>query len=139
MLQKFHQRLEMQIPQENTYTGLKINENQENMKEFLNQNFKFPSKNMNEINEFTNNDTEMKKMIYELHDVISSELEYDTISIDFMKETDPSEKILEITIYSELESKILLHKEDLICDKLIDKFPKTENEYIILVEPYERG
>ena len=53
-----------------------------------------------------------------------------------MKETDTSEKILEIVIYSELESKILLQKEDLICDLLIDKYPKTLLEYIILVDPY---
>ena len=50
------------------------------------------------------------------------------------KETDPSEKILEITVFSELESEILLKKEDLICDMIIDKYPKTIIEYIILVE-----
>lgn len=70
--------------------------------------------------------------------IVSNELPYNEISFDFMKETDPSEKILEIVIYSELESKILLQKENLICHMLIDKYPKTLFEYIILVNPYER-
>ena len=55
-----------------------------------------------------------------------------------MKETDPIEKILEIVIYSKVDENILLEKEDIISDKLIDKYPKTILEYIILVEPYGR-
>lgn len=54
-----------------------------------------------------------------------------------MKETDPSEKIIEIVICCNEESEILLEKEDLICDRIIDRYPKMEIEYIILVEPYE--
>lgn len=49
-----------------------------------------------------------------------------------MKETEPNEKIIEIVIYSNLKSGVLLQKEDLICDMLIDKYPKTKREYIIL-------
>ena len=75
-----------------------------------------------------------KKIIFDLPEILSKELQYTTLSINFMKETDPSEKILEIVIYSDLESKILLQKEDLICDILIDKYPKSKLEYIILVD-----
>ncbi len=53
-----------------------------------------------------------------------------------MKETDPNEKILEITIYSELKEDILLKKEDLISDGIIYDYPQPVNEYIILVESY---
>lgn len=52
-----------------------------------------------------------------------------------MRETDPNEKILEITIFSKLKEKILLEKEDKISDTLIDNY-QTVNEYIILVEHY---
>ena len=54
-----------------------------------------------------------------------------------MKETDSNEKILEIVIYSDLEPDQLLQKENMLCDMLIDKYPKTTIEYIILVGIYE--
>lgn len=52
-----------------------------------------------------------------------------------MRETNPSEKILEITIFSRLKEKILLEKEDKISDALIDNY-QTVYEYILLMEPY---
>ena len=109
----------------------------EKLKSFLKQEFEFPSKNLDEINQFINKDNELKKIIYDLPKEISSKLPYNKISLDFMKETDPSEKILEIVIYSRFDEEILLKKEDMISDKLIDKYPKTTLEYIILVEPYD--
>lgn len=139
MQQNYSQRLEMQIPQRNMYTGVTtMPKPDEKQKTFLKQNFNFPSNNLNEINKFINKDSELKKIIQELPMKISSELSYNEISLDFMKETDPSEKILEIIIYSELDENILLEKEDQISDKFIDKYPKTILEYIILVEPYDR-
>lgn len=139
MQQNFTQRLEMQIPKENAYTGLEImKKGNTPLEEFLKNHFKLPSNNIAEINDFIHNDKEMEKIIFDLPEILSKELKYSNISIDFMKETDPSEKILEIVVYSDLESKTLLQKEDLICDMLIDKYPKSKLEYIILVDPHER-
>jgi uncharacterized protein YggU (UPF0235/DUF167 family) len=139
MQQNFTQRLEMQIPKETAYTGLEImQKGNSSLEEFLKNNFKFPSSNFNEIKGFIGKDKEMEKIIFDLPEILSKELRYTNLSIDFMKETDPSEKILEIVVYSDLESKILLQKEDLICDMLIDKYPKSKLEYIILVDPHEK-
>lgn len=138
MQQKFTQRLEMQIPQQNTYPGATtMSDSKEKLETFLNQNFKFPSDNFKEIANFINKDNELKKLIYALPNEISSKFPYNEISLNFMKETDPSEKILEIVILSDLDEKILLEKEDLLSDEIIDKYPKTILEYIILVEPYD--
>ena len=131
--------LKMQIPQENIYTGLEIIETQNSeLEEFLKCNFRFPSNNLKEINKLISKDPEMRDIIYNLPKIISKELACKKLSLDFMKETDPNEKILEIIIYSDLESEILLQKEDFLCDRIIDKYPKTQIEYIILVEPYEK-
>ena len=111
------------MPKENT-----------SLEEFLKNNFKFPSSNFDEIKEFMGKDQEMENIIFDLPEILSKELQYSNISIDFMKETDTSEKILEIVVYSDLESKILLQKEDLFCDMLTDKYPKSKFEYIILVD-----
>lgn len=135
MRKNFTQRLEMQIPHENTYSGLKFMTNNENFNDFLKKHYDFPSNNFDEINDFIKEDIELEKMVCELPDNISSEIVFTKISFDFMKETDPTEKILEIIIYtSEFDEKLLLEKEDSLIDKLIDKYPKTVNEYIILVE-----
>lgn len=137
MRHNFSQRLEMQIPQENTYIGLaNMHGNELELNDFLNKHFKFPSDNLNEIKKFIANDEKMKKIVYDLPKIINNELDYTHISLDFMKETDPNEKILEITIYSELKEDILLKKEDLISDGIIYDYPQPVNEYIILVESY---
>ncbi len=137
MQQNFSQRLEMQIPKENTYSGLTTMTNyDEKLNTFLKEHFKFPSDNLSEIKNFIKKDSEMKKIIYDLPKIITSELEFNQLSLDFMKETDPNEKILEIIIYSDLDEKTLLQKEDIISDGIIDKYSDTKIEYIILVEPY---
>ncbi|WP_405268389.1 hypothetical protein [Methanobrevibacter sp.] len=133
------QKLEIQIPEETTYKdGYFMPKNDNQLEQFLKDHFEFPSDNLNEIQKFVAQDDELEKIIYDLPQIVSNELTYNKISFDFMKETDSTEKILEIIIYSELESKILLQKEDLICNLLIDRYPKTLFEYIILVDPYER-
>ncbi len=135
MKQNFTQRLEMQMPHENTYSGLRFMPNEKNLNDFLKKHYDFPSNNLDEINNFIKEDIELEKMVCELPKNISSEIVFNKISFDFMKETDPNEKILEIVIYtSEYDEKLLLEKEDTLIDKLIDKYPKTDNEYIILVE-----
>jgi hypothetical protein len=133
------QKLEMQIPEGNNYTGMNFMvKNDDKLEQFLKNHFKFPSCNLNDIKNFISKDCELEKIIYDLPNIISKQLNYNKISLDFMKETDSNEKILEIIIYSESESKILLQKENLICDTIINKYPKTILEYIILVDPYER-
>jgi hypothetical protein len=135
MKQNYAQSLEMQIPQENTYIGLDIMDSMKyNLKEFLKKHYEFPSKNLEDIASYINFDSELKKIIYNLEKIISKEISYSRISLDFMKETDPKEKILEIVIYCKLNEEMQFQKEDIIGDKIIDMYPNTENEYIILVE-----
>ena len=136
MQENYSQRLQMQIPKENAYAGQKIvPKNNFTMEKFLKKHFRFPSCNFEEISQFIISDKEMKKLIRDLPEILSKELSYYKLSLDFMKETDPHEKILEIIIYSDLESRQLLQKEDMLCDMLIDRYPKTTIEYIILVDP----
>lgn len=136
MRQNYNQRIEMQIPKENFYSGMSVKPNpEEKLNDFLKNNFEFPSNNIVEINKFISKDLELEKIIKNLPKIISKELSYNSLSLDFMKETDPNEKILEIIIFSKLNEEQLLEKEDKISDNLIEKY-QTVNEYIILVEPY---
>ncbi|WP_405294517.1 hypothetical protein [Methanobrevibacter sp.] len=135
MKQNYAQSLEMQIPQENSYVELGIMDSRQyDLKEFLKKYYEFPSKNLEDIARYINFDSELKKIIYNLEKIISEEISYSKISLDFMKETDPREKILEIVIYCKLNEEMQFQKEDIISDKIIDMYPNTEKEYIILVE-----
>lgn len=135
MKQNYAQSLEMQIPQENSYVELGIMDSRQyDLKEFLKKYYEFPSKNLEDIARYINFDSELKKIIYNLEKIISEEISYSKISLDFMKETDPREKILEIVIYGKLNEEMQFQKEDIISDKIIDMYPNTEKEYIILVE-----
>lgn len=134
MQQNYSQRLQMQIPKENTYIGFETMPKKDDFRTFIKKHFEFPSNNFKEINKFVENDFEMKKILCDLPKIISSEINYSKISLDFMKETEPSEKILEIVVYSDLYEKTLLQKEDEISDWIIDNYPKPTIEYIILVE-----
>ncbi|WP_407423153.1 hypothetical protein [Methanobrevibacter sp.] len=139
MKQFLAQKLETQIPERENYGGLShMSTPDEKLIGFLKKNFKFPSNNLTEISDFIIRDYELEKIIYDLPKIITNELDYNQISLDFMKETDPNEKILEIIIYSQLKDEIMLKKEDLISDGIIDNYPKPMNEYIILVESYDR-
>ena len=132
MEQYLFQSQEMQIPQENAYNEPSI---VNDFEKFLKKHYKFPSNNLKKINDFICEDNNMKMIINDLPKIISRELPYLQISLDFMKETDPNEKILEIVINSKLDEEKLLKKEDKISDGIIDGYPKPKKEYIILVEP----
>ena len=108
-------------------------ENQE-LEEFLQKHFEFPSDNMRKIRKLIRKDPELEKIIRDLPEIVSNELAYRKISLDFMKETDPGEKILEIIIRSDVYEEVAFHKEDRISDWIIDNYPKTASEFIILVE-----
>lgn len=94
MKQNFTQRLEMQIPHENTYSGLRFMVHEKNLNDFLKKHYDFPSNNLDEINDFIKEDIELEKMVCELPDNISREIVFNKISFDFMKETDPMRKYL---------------------------------------------
>ena len=104
------------------------------LEEFLEKHFEFPSDNIVKIRNFIRKDPEMERIIYDLPEIVSNELNYTKISFDFMKESEPGEKILEIIIYSDVYEEVAFHTEDLISDGIIDNYQKTSNEFIILVE-----
>ena len=133
--QNFSQRVEIQIPKENRYIPVQImKDNDIELEKFLKEHFEFPSDNLIEIIGFISEDEELEKIIYALPAIVSRYLTYDKITFDFMKETDSNEKILEIIIYSNLSENESFQKEDDISDGIIDNYPKTMSEFIILVE-----
>lgn len=133
--QNFSQRVEIQIPKENRYIPVQImKDNDIELEKFLKEHFEFPSDNLIEIIGFISEDEELEKIIYDLPDIVSRYLTYDKITFDFMKETDSNEKILEIIIYSNLSENESFQKEDDISNGIIDNYPKTMSEFIILVE-----
>ena len=59
-MQNYTQRLEMQIPQETTYTGLIISKNKDNFDEILKSHYDINLEKLNEINDYITNDLQLK-------------------------------------------------------------------------------
>lgn len=131
----FSQKLEMQIPQENTYTGMTIMPRQEdNLNEFLKNHFNFPSNNLNQIKEFICKDLKMEKIIRGLPKIIAKEFQNAQITLDFMKYTSPNEIILKIAIRSQYDGETSSKKKDAILDELYSKYESPKQDYFITME-----
>ena len=128
-------RLEMQIPQENIYTGLEtIPKEDHNLEKFLDRNFEFPSDNFDDIKNFISEDEELEKIIYGLPEIVSKEFSESPISLDFTEYCLPDEDILEIVIKTPFDGETTSHKKNLILDEIFTKYSKTTNEYYISME-----
>ena len=125
-------RLEMQIPQENNYTGLEIIQKEDyGLEEFLNRKFEFPSDNLEDIKNFINEDKELEKIIYGLPEIVSKEFSESPISLDFTEYSTSDEDVMEIVIKTPFDGETTSHKKDLILDEIFTKYSKTANEYYI--------
>ena len=123
MQQHYSQRLEMQIPHENTYIGLANTSNiNTGLEEYLNNNFKFPSNNLNEIKNFIGEDNELEKIIYGLPKIISKEFPQCPILLDFTQFSLPNKNILEIVIKSQYDGETTSIKKDIILDEIFTKY-----------------
>ena len=135
MQKNFSPRIEMQIPQENTYIGLLNRPNSTiKLEEFLNKHFEFPSNNLNDIKNFINEDTELEKIIYGLPKIIYKEFPQSPILLDFTEYSLPDENVLEIVIKSQYDGETTTNKKDMILNKIFTKYSKTTNEYFISME-----
>ncbi len=133
MQQNYSQRLELQIPHENIYTGLEIiNKKDYKFDKFLNDNYEFPSANFNDINNFISEDYELEKIIYGLPEIISKEFPHSPIQLDFSKFS--NKDILEIVIKTPFDGKTTSDKKDNILNEIFTKYSKTTNEYFISME-----
>ncbi|MBQ8016863.1 MAG: hypothetical protein IJ258_02030 [Methanobrevibacter sp.] len=134
MQQNFTQRIEMQIPQENVYSGSGIIVDKENrLMEFLKNHYNFPSDNLNEILDYIEEDSKLERIIYEMPKIISKEFQKSPVSIDFMKYASPDETTLQITIKSPFDGETSGDKEDIILEELF-KYDSPDKHYFITME-----
>ena len=134
MQQNFTQRIEMQIPQENVYSGSGIIVDKENrLMDFLKNHYNFPSDNLNEILDYIEEDSKLERIIYEMPKIISKEFQKSPVSIDFMKYASPDETTLQITIKSPFDGETSGDKEDIILEELF-KYDSPDKHYFITME-----
>lgn len=135
MQKNYPQRLEMQIPKENTYIGLANTPNIDaELEEFLNNHFEFPSNNIIDIKNFISEDQKLENIIYDLPNIISKEFPQCPIFIDFMKYTLPDEIVLQISIKTPFDGETSSAKNDLILDEILYKYESPEKHYFITME-----
>ena len=122
-------KLQMQIPGDDANEASSLS----TLFGFLKNNFSFPSDNLNEIILFVNGDAELKRIIYNLPELISSEFPNSPVILDFMKYAIPEEKVLKIIVKTKDDSEESINKESMLKDKLIDEYV-CKSEFFIRVE-----
>lgn len=136
MQKYFSKRLEMQIPKENScIISSSMSNFDDKLVDFLKNHFEFPSNNLDEISELIMEDTEMKKIIYDLPKIVFKEFPNSPIFIDFVKYDYPEDKILKIVVKTRFDIETSLKKEEIINNEVIHNHDCTKNEFFIRVEP----
>ena len=96
--------------------------NSDVLTEFLTDNFTIPDDNLNEISCFIDKDKELKRILFELPELIKKEFPNDEIQIRFYEEFKQDELILEIGIFTSFDEKSSFEKEKKLENQLYDKY-----------------
>ena len=112
-----------------------INNATSNLNDFLSGNFQIPNDNLDRISQFIGQDKNLEKIIFELHDMIKTESEYDKLQIKFFDEFQDDELVLEVTALTSLDFKEALSKEDELIHRLYNDFSeKSADKVLILMD-----
>lgn len=109
------------------------------LNEFLTDNFKIPNNNLSEITSFIDKDNELKKIIFELPDLIKKEFPQDEIQIRFYDEFKEDELILEVGILSSFDEKTSFEKEKILENRLYDKYNWNSADKLLIIMEYKNG
>lgn len=103
------------------------------LKNFISDNFQIPNDNLDIICEFINKDIELKKIIFQLPDIIKQAVSYDNLSIKFFDEFQDKFTQLEIEIYVKLDPISSLDIEQQLEHKLYQLFQWDSVDKILLI------
>lgn len=107
----------------------------DDIEDFLIENFKIPDNNLNQISSLINEYGELKKIILDLPEMIKKEFPNDEMQIRFYDEFQEYELILEIGIFSSFDEESSFEKEKRLDRLLYDKYDcDAADKIIILME-----
>ncbi|MDO5832020.1 MAG: hypothetical protein Q4Q14_04195 [Methanobrevibacter sp.] len=111
--------------------------NSDELTEFLTDNFTIPDDNLNEISCFIDKDKELKRILFELPELIKKEFPNDEIQIRFYEEFKQAELILEIGIFTSFDEKSSFEKEKKLENQLYDKYNWDSADKILIIMEYQ--
>lgn len=103
------------------------------LKNFISDNFQIPNDNLDIFCEFINQDIELKKIIFQLPEIIKQAVSYDNLSIKFFDEIQDEFTQLEIEIFVKLNPKSSLDIEQQLEHKLYQLFQWDSVDKILLI------
>ncbi len=103
------------------------------LKKFISDNFCIPDDNLDIICEFITHDIELKKIIFQLPEMIKQQVFYDKLAIKFFDEFKEDFTQLEIGIYVKLDPKSSLDIEQQLEHKLYQSFQWDSVDKILLI------
>ncbi|WP_405305758.1 hypothetical protein [Methanobrevibacter sp.] len=127
MIQKFQETERIFIPSYEEKTSTIT------LEKFIIENFQIPNDDLKKICEFVSNDTELEKIIFELPNLIQSEINYDKLQIKFYEEFQEDYLQLEINIFTSIDTITSLKIEDLLEQRLYELFESNSADKILLI------
>lgn len=127
MIQKFQETERIFIPSYEEKTSTIT------LEKFIIENFQIPNDDLKKICEFVSNDTELEKIIFELPNLIQSEITYDKLQIKFYEEFQEDYLQLEINIFTSIDTITSLKIEDRLEQRLYELFESNSADKILLI------
>ncbi|WP_407422381.1 hypothetical protein [Methanobrevibacter sp.] len=127
MIQKFQETERIFAPSYKEKTGTIT------LEKFIIKNFQIPDDDLKKICEFISGDCELEKIIFELPNLILSEITYDKLQIKFYDEFQEDYLQLEIGIFTPIDIITSLKAEEKLEKKLYELYGSNSADKLLLI------
>lgn len=129
MIQKFQKTERIFIP------SYKEKTNTITLEKFLMENFQFPDEDFEKICGFVRQDTGLEKIIFELPNLILSEIKYNKLLIKFYDDFQEDYPQLEVNIFTPIDTITSLKIEEKLEAQLYELYdPNSVDKLLIIME-----
>ena len=127
MIQKFQKTERIFIP------SYKEKTNTITLEKFLMENFQFPDEDFEKICGFVRQDIGLEKIIFELPNLILSEIKYNKLLIKFYDDFQEDYPQLEVNIFTPIDTVTSLKVEEKLEEKLYELYDHNSADKLLII------
>ena len=127
MIQKFQETERIFHPSYKEKTGTIT------LEKFLMENFQFPDEDFEKICGFVRQDIGLEKIIFELPNLIQSEITYDKLQIKFYEEFQEDYLQLEVNVFTPIDTVTSLKVEEKLEEKLYELYDHNSADKLLII------
>ena len=127
MIQKFQETERIFHPSYKEKTGTIT------LEKFLMENFQVPDDDFEKICRFVRQDSGLEKIIFELPNLIQSEITYDKLQIKFYEEFQEDYLQLEVNVFTPIDTVTSLKVEEKLEEKLYELYDHNSADKLLII------